>query len=234
VKCRTFAGIQPRSQLFARAAGPRCTVSTDMQRPKSQNITWHDGVVTRTDRERIRGHRGVALWFTGLSGSGKSTIAAQLEHELLSRGCATYVLDGDNVRHGLCQDLGFSPEDRGENIRRIGEVAKLFVDANVLCLCAFISPYRAVRARLRDDLAAGDFVEIYVRASLGVCEQRDPKGLYKKARDGTITDMTGIGSPYEPPEDPELVLDTERSTADESVQQVLGFLQKKGYIASQT
>ena len=205
-----------------------------MQQPKSRNITWQDGVVTRADRASVRGHRGGALWFTGLSGSGKSTIASRLEHALLELGCATYVLDGDNVRHGLCRDLGFSPEDRAENIRRIGEVAKLFVDANVLCLCAFISPYRAVRARLRDGLAAGDFVEIYVKASLRVCEQRDPKGLYKQARAGKITDLTGIGSPYEPPEDPELVLDTERSSADESVQQVLGFLREKGYIASQT
>lgn len=205
-----------------------------MREPKSRNITWQAGVVTRADRERARSHKGVALWFTGLSGSGKSTITAKLEHELLTLGCATYVLDGDNVRHGLCQDLGFSPEDRAENIRRIGEVAKLFVDANVLCLCAFISPYRAVRARLRAGLAAGDFVEIYVKASLQVCEERDPKGLYRKAREGKITDMTGVGSPYEPPEDPELELDTERSTPDESVQRVLGFLREKGYIASLT
>ncbi|HKP63763.1 MAG TPA: adenylyl-sulfate kinase [Polyangiales bacterium] len=205
-----------------------------MQQPKSRNITWQAGVVSRADRERVRGHRGAALWFTGLSGSGKSTIAARVEHALLTQGCATYVLDGDNVRHGLCRDLGFSPEDRAENIRRIGEVAKLFVDANVLCMCAFISPYRAVRAQLRASLAPGDFVEIYVKASLLACERRDPKGLYKKAREGKISDMTGIGSPYEPPEDPELVLDTESSTPDESVQQVLGFLQKNGYIASQT
>lgn len=205
-----------------------------MQQPKSSNIAWHLGVVSRADRERVRRHRGVALWFTGLSGSGKSTIAGKLECELLKLGCATYVLDGDNVRHGLCRDLGFSPEDRAENIRRIGEVAKLFVDANVLCLCAFISPYRSVRARLRTTLGAPDFVEIYVRASLRTCEERDPKGLYRKAREGKISDMTGIGSPYEPPEDPELVLDTERSTVDESVQQVLGFLRKNGYIAGQT
>ena len=205
-----------------------------MQQPKSRNIAWQRGVVTRADRERTRGHKGVALWFTGLSGSGKSTIAARVEAELLALGCAAYVLDGDNVRHGLCRDLGFSPEDRAENIRRIGEVAKLFVDANVLCLCAFISPYRAVRAQLRSGLPAGDFVEIYVKASLATCEQRDPKGLYKQAREGRISDMTGIGSPYEPPEDPELVLDTERSTADESVQRVLGFLRENGYIASLT
>jgi adenylylsulfate kinase len=205
-----------------------------MQQPKSRNITWQPGVVTRADRERVRGHKGAALWFTGLSGSGKSTIAARVEQALLELGCSTYVIDGDNVRHGLCRDLGFSPEDRAENIRRIGEVAKLFVDANVLCLCAFISPYRLVRAQLRAGLAAGDFVEIYVKASLETCEQRDPKGLYRKARAGRIPDMTGIGSPYEPPDHPELVLDTERVTADESVNEVLGFLQKNGYIASQT
>lgn len=204
------------------------------QQPKARNITWHDGVVQRSDRERVRGHKGAALWFTGLSGSGKSTIAARVEQVLLERGCAAYVLDGDNVRHGLCRDLGFSMEDRTENIRRIGEVAKLFVDANVLCLCAFISPYRSMRAQLRDGLAVGDFVEIYVRASLEVCEQRDPKGLYVQARAGQIPDMTGIGSAYEPPEHPELVLDTERSSPDESVNEVLGFLQKNGYIASQT
>jgi adenylylsulfate kinase len=205
-----------------------------MQQTKARNITWQDGVVQRADRERVRGHKGAALWFTGLSGSGKSTIAARVEQALLERGCMTYVLDGDNVRHGLCRDLGFSPEDRTENIRRIGEVAKLFVDANVLCLCAFISPYRVVRAQLRTGLAAGDFVEIYVKASLDVCEQRDPKGLYQQARAGRILDMTGIGSPYEPPEHPELVLDTELSSPDESVNEVLGFLQKNGYIASQT
>jgi adenylylsulfate kinase len=205
-----------------------------MQQPKSRNIAWHTSGVTRAERELVRGHKGAAVWFTGLSGSGKSTIASSVEHELLKLGCAAYVLDGDNVRHGLCRDLGFSPEDRDENIRRIGEVAKLFVDANVLCLCAFISPYQSMRARLRTTLGTRDFVEIYVRASLRTCEERDPKGLYKKAREGKISDMTGIGSPYEPPEDPELVLDTERSTVDESVQQVLGFLRKNGYIAGQT
>jgi adenylylsulfate kinase len=205
-----------------------------MQPPKSRNITWQTGVVERSDRERVRGHKSAALWFTGLSGSGKSTIAARVEHALLTRGCSVYVLDGDNLRHGLCRDLGFSPQDRNENIRRIGEVAKLFVDANVLCLCAFISPYRAVRAQLRATLAPADFVEIYVEAPLALCEQRDPKGLYREARAGRITDMTGVGSPYEPPEHPELVLNTERTTPDESVNEVLGFLQKNGYIASLT
>jgi adenylylsulfate kinase len=202
-----------------------------MEQPKSGNITWQHGVVTRADRERVRGHRGAALWFTGLSGSGKSTLAAEVERRLLERGCATYVLDGDNVRHGLNRDLGFAPEDRSENNRRIGEVAKLFSDACVLCLCAFISPYREDRARLRRGMPPGDFVEVYVRASLAACEERDPKGLYKKARAGQIPDMTGIGAPYEEPEDPEVVLDTETATVADNVDKLLLFLEANGYVA---
>jgi adenylylsulfate kinase len=202
-----------------------------MEQPKSGNITWQHGVVTRADRERVRGHRGAALWFTGLSGSGKSTLAAELERRLLERGCATYVLDGDNVRHGLNRDLGFAPEDRSENNRRIGEVAKLFSEACVLCLCAFISPYREDRARLRKGMPSGDFVEVYVRASLSACEERDPKGLYKKARAGEIPDMTGIGAPYEEPENPEVVLDTEAATVAGNVDKLLQFLETRGYVA---
>jgi adenylylsulfate kinase len=201
-----------------------------MSQPKSTNITWQDGAVTRADRERVRGHRGATLWFTGLSGSGKSTLAAELEHALLERGCATYVLDGDNIRHGLSRDLGFAPADRSENNRRIGEVAKLFTDACVLCLCAFISPYREDRAQLRACMASGDFVEIYVSASLRVCEERDPKGLYRKARAGEILDMTGVGAPYEVPEHPELVIDTERGAIEAGVEEVLQFLIGRGYI----
>lgn len=201
-----------------------------MHQPKSTNITWQTGGLTRTDREQVRGHRGATLWFTGLSGSGKSTLAAALERRLLERGCATYLLDGDNVRHGLNRDLGFAPEDRSENNRRIGEVAKLFTDASVLCLCAFISPYREDRARLRAAMPPGDFVEIYVRASLGVCEERDPKGLYKKARAGQIPDMTGIGAPYETPEAPELVLDTEAGGVGGNVELAIAFLESRGYI----
>ncbi len=202
-----------------------------MQEPRSGNITWHAAAVNRTERERKRGHRGATLWLTGLSGSGKSTLAALLEQRLLDRGCTAYVLDGDNVRYGLNSDLGFSPLDRAENIRRIGEVAKLFTDAGVLVLCAFISPYRVDRARVRAIMADGDFIEVYVQASLAACEQRDPKGLYKKARAGGIADMTGIGSPYEPPENPEIVVDTEHTQLAESADQVLGFLEEKGYIA---
>jgi len=202
----------------------------DLSRPKSTNIAWQTGGVTKEERERVRGHRGAALWFTGLSGSGKSTLAVALERSLLDLGCTTYLLDGDNVRHGLNRDLGFSPEDRSENNRRIGEVAKLFVDAGVLCLCAFISPYRADRARLRAAMPAGDFVEVYVRASLAICETRDPKGLYRKARAGEILDMTGIGAPYETPEAPELMLDTEAGALARNVEEALTFLETHGYI----
>ena len=202
-----------------------------MEKPKSENITWHSGGVTRADREAVRGHRGATLWFTGLSGSGKSTLATELERQLLSQRCATYLLDGDNVRHGLNRDLGFAPADRSENNRRIGEVAKLFTDAGLLCLCAFISPYRADRAKLRAAIGDGDFIEIYVRASLSACEERDPKGLYKRARAGEIPDMTGIGAPYEPPHSPELVLDTESVPIEHNVREVLQYLQRGGYIA---
>lgn len=201
-----------------------------MHEPKSGNLTWHTGTVSRAQRERKRGHRGATLWLTGLSGSGKSTLAAALEQRLLDRGLCAYVLDGDNVRHGLNSDLGFAPDDRRENIRRIGEVAKLFTDAGVLVLCAFISPYRADRARIRDIMVHGDFIEIHVQASLATCEQRDPKGLYKRARAGDIADMTGIGAPYEPPENAELTVDTETSDRTQSTDRVLGFLEERGYI----
>lgn len=205
-----------------------------MQEPKSGNITWHTGAVSREERERKRGHRGATLWLTGLSGSGKSTLATELEQRLLDRGVAAYVLDGDNVRYGLNSDLGFSPDDRRENIRRIGEVAKLFTDAGVVVLCAFISPYRADRDRIRSGMSAGDFIEVHVKASLATCEQRDPKGLYKKARAGGIADMTGIGSPYEAPEHAELTVDTEAESLAENAARVLGFLEEKGYIPPRT
>ena len=168
----------------------------------STNITWHAGQVTRAQREAIHGHRGVTLWLTGLSGSGKSTLAHALEHALSERKLSVYVLDGDNVRHGLSGDLGFSPEDRSENLRRIGAVAQLFVDAGLIVLCAFVSPYRADRDRLRSAMAPADFVEIHVQASLETCRARDPKGLYEKAASGAISDLTGVGSPYEPPDHP--------------------------------
>ncbi len=199
---------------------------------KSSNITWHDGHVGRKDREAILRQRGVALWLTGLSGSGKSTIAVALERELVARGHLAYVLDGDNVRHGLNKNLGFSPEDRTENIRRIAEVARLFTDCGVIVLTAFISPYRADRDAARAIFGAGDFVEVHVATSLATCEQRDPKGLYQKARAGQIPEFTGISAPYEPPERPELVLDAGVLSVEESVGALLRFLEEKGYLAS--
>jgi adenylylsulfate kinase len=201
---------------------------TDIQ--KATNIHWHEGAITRADRERAHGHRGATLWFTGLSGSGKSTLARALEEVLFERGCQVYVLDGDNIRHGLNRDLGFSPADRTENIRRIGEVAKLFTDFGALVLTAFISPYRADRAAVRALMYEGDFVEVYVEADLNVCEDRDPKGLYKKARRGEIPEFTGVSAPYEAPEAPELVVRTDRNTVDECVAQLIGFLQARGYV----
>jgi adenylylsulfate kinase len=201
-----------------------------MSEPKSQNISWSASAVTRRDRERVHGHRSVILWLTGLSGSGKSSIAHSLEQRLTERAALAYVLDGDNVRHGVTSDLGFSPEDRMENIRRIGEVAKLFVDCGVIVLCAFISPLRVQRQRVRELVGKGDFVEVYVRASLAVCEERDPKGLYKKARAGEIPNFTGISAPYEPPERSEVTVDTEHQSVDESTNQVMMYLDAAGYL----
>jgi adenylylsulfate kinase len=201
-----------------------------MSQQKSTNITWHAGHVTRAEREKALGQRGVTVWLTGLSGSGKSTIATGLEQALLQRGCIAYVLDGDNVRHGLNKNLGFSPEDRAENIRRIGEVAKLFTDAGLIAITSFISPYRADRDAVRALMAPGDFVEVLVDASLETCEARDVKGLYKKARAGAIPEFTGISAPYEAPERPELVLDTNRQTVEESVGALIDYLEQKGYL----
>lgn len=197
---------------------------------KSTNITWHQADITREDRERQNGHRAVTLWFTGLSGSGKSTLAHAVENALFERGCRTYVLDGDNIRHGLNKNLGFSPEDREENIRRIGEVAKLFNDAGVIALTAFISPYRADRDKARAIAAEGSFMEIYVACDLSVCEERDPKGLYKKARAGEIKEFTGISAPYEEPTAAELIVDTGKETLEESTAKVLAMLQERGII----
>lgn len=208
----------------------RGKVPATMTQPKATNIHWHEGHVTRADRERIHGHKGATLWFTGLSGSGKSTVARRVEQLLTERGCFAYVLDGDNVRHGLNDDLGFSPEDRTENIRRIGEVAKLFTDAGAITITAFISPYRKDRDRVRAIMADGDFLEVYVCAPLEVCEARDPKGLYKKARAGQIPEFTGISAPYEEPTEPELVLHTDQKDVDACAQQVIGHLQDVGIL----
>lgn len=202
------------------------------QTPKSQNIHWHDGEITRADRERINGHRGATLWFTGLSGSGKSTLARALEEALFERGCRVYVLDGDNIRHGLNRDLGFSPEDRTENIRRIGEAAKLFTDAGTLVLTAFISPYREDRDAVRALLDDGDFVEILVECALDTCETRDPKGLYAKARSGEIPEFTGVSAPYEAPEAPELVVRTDQHDVDACVAQLIAYLEENGYLTA--
>ena len=192
-----------------------------------ENIRWHHAAVTRAAREQSNSHKSVILWFTGLSGAGKSTLAHAVEVALHAQGCSTYVLDGDNVRHGLCADLGFAAEDRVENIRRIGEVAKLFLDAGVIVLTAFISPYRADRAKVRELVAPGDFIEIYCASPVEVCEQRDVKGLYAKARQGLIKDFTGVSAPYEEPEHAELVLDTAALSLEECVQRVLALLEAR-------
>lgn len=199
---------------------------------KSKNLTWHDGQVSRTDREEMLGQKGVTIWFTGLSGSGKSTVAVAAEAALRKQGRLTYILDGDNVRQGLNSNLGFSAEDRTENIRRIGEVAKLFTDTGVIVLTAFISPYRDDRDQVREIMADGDFLEVHISADVEACEKRDVKGLYKKARAGEIPNFTGISAPYEAPEKPEVVLDTGTQSVDESVAQLLGFLQDQGYLSA--
>lgn len=198
---------------------------------KATNIHWHEGHVDRVARESRYGQRGAVLWFTGLSGSGKSTIARLAERKLFEADRFAYVLDGDNVRHGLNRDLGFSPEDRTENIRRIGEVAKLFADAGALVLTAFISPYRADRDGVRAMMEReGDFVEVHVECPLEVCEERDPKGLYRKARAGEIPEFTGISAPYEPPVRPEIVLRTAELSEEASADAVIDWLQERGYL----
>jgi adenylylsulfate kinase len=195
---------------------------------------WHHSTVTRAARAHQRGHRSAILWFTGLSGAGKSTLANAVNSALFEQGLACYVLDGDNVRHGLCSDLGFSDGDREENIRRIGEVAKLFLDAGVVVLTAFVSPFRADRHRARALVEEGDFIEIHCAADLNVCEERDTKGLYAKARSGEIKEFTGISSPYEEPEQPELRIDTGHQSLDDCVSQVLAHLQQVGVIPAPT
>lgn len=196
------------------------------------NVVWHEGEVSRTDRYRMLGQKGVTLWFTGLSGSGKSTIAVALERELARRGRISYRLDGDNIRLGINRNLGFTAEDRTENIRRIGEIAKLFVDAGVIALTSFISPYRADRdtARALHTAAGMDFIEVYVDCPLGEAERRDPKGLYKKARTGEIKNFTGISDPYEAPENPDLVLKTAEMDLASEVQALLTLMEKRGLL----
>ncbi|MCC6785674.1 MAG: adenylyl-sulfate kinase [Planctomycetes bacterium] len=198
--------------------------------PRSKNIVFHHGEIRREDRERLLGQRGCVLWFTGLSGSGKSTVGRAVERRLFELGHLVQVLDGDNVRHGLCKDLGFSAQDRSENIRRIAEVATLSVDAGLIVLTAFISPFRADRAQARAIIGTERFVEVFVDVPLAVCEARDPKGLYRKVRQGEIAEFTGISSPYEPPDAPELVLRTADLPLDASVGHVIEYLDRRALL----
>ncbi len=200
------------------------------ERRKSENVTWSESHVARAEREALLGHRAVTLWFTGLSGSGKSTLARALEQALVRNGVLAYVIDGDNVRQGLNSNLGFSPEDRSENIRRVGEVAKLMNDAGVIVLTAFISPYRRDRARVRELLPEGQFLEVFVDCPLEVCELRDVKGLYRRARAGDIAEFTGISAPYEPPHAPELRLATSEHSLEDCVALVIERLESGGVI----
>lgn len=201
-----------------------------MTNQKATNITWHEHTISLAEREALLEQKGVLLWFTGLSASGKSTVANEVTYRLHQLGKLTYVLDGDNIRHGLNKNLGFSPEDREENIRRISEVGKLFADAGIITTTAFISPYRKDRDNARQLLPDGRFIEIFVKASIDTCEQRDPKGLYKKAKNGEIKEFTGISAPYEEPLKPEIVLDADAMTIEQEVQQVLAYLEEKKII----
>ena len=197
---------------------------------KATNITWHHGAIVKKDRERLLEQKGIVIWFTGLSGSGKSTLAHAVEEKLFENGHLCFVLDGDNIRHGLNKNLGFSPEDREENIRRIGEVAKLFAQAGVIAMTAFISPYRSDRDKVRTLLDTGEFIEIFVKVPIDIAEERDPKGLYKKARAGEIKEFTGISAPYEEPLNPELVIDTSEMDVEQSADRVLSYLRENGIL----
>lgn len=199
--------------------------------PISSNVVWHHATVTRQSRELQNAHRGAIVWFTGLSGSGKSTLAHAVEETLHQKGCRTFVLDGDNVRHGLCGDLDFSEAGRVENIRRVGEMSKLFMEAGIIVLTAFISPYLVDRERVRRMVNDGDFIEVYCEAALEVCESRDVKGMYKKARAGLISEFTGISSPYEVPDSPEMNINTGSMELDFCVNQVIGEMIKCGIVA---
>jgi len=201
-----------------------------MAEQKATNIKWHHGKITKEDRVKLLNQKGATIWLTGLSGSGKSTIAVELEHALIENKHQAYILDGDNIRHGLNKNLVFSPEDRTENIRRIGEVAKLFTEANIITIAAFVSPYREDRDNVRKLLNQGEFIEIYVRCSLEVCETRDTKGLYKKARAGEVKNFTGISAPYEEPLNPELTIDSSRLSVEGSARVILHYLEEKGHV----
>jgi len=203
-----------------------------MAEQKATNITWHEGTVSREERQRLLGQKGVTVWMTGLSASGKSTIAVILEQMLLHRKKHAYRLDGDNIRMGLNKNLGFSAEDRAENIRRIGEVAKLFADAGVIAITSFISPYKKDRDLVRSTSKPGDFIEIYIHVSLETAEKRDPKGLYKKARAGQLKGFTGIDDPYEAPEKPEILIETESLKPEEAAQRIFEYLEQRGYLTA--
>jgi adenylylsulfate kinase len=205
----------------------------ELMEVKATNITWHEGHVTRSERAALLGQKGATLWLTGLSGSGKSTIAFTLEHALVQQGRLAYVLDGDNIRHGLNKNLGFSAADRTENIRRIGEVAKLFADAGILTMTSFISPYRQDRDLVRALHVEGNlsFIEVHVNTPIETCEQRDPKGLYKKARAGQLKNFTGVDDPYEPPLKPELSIDATNTSPQQATVQLLAYLQKQGLLS---
>jgi adenylylsulfate kinase len=197
---------------------------------RATNITWHEHHVSKQEREKLMRHHGIVVWFTGLPSSGKSTVANVLDAKLHERGCHSFVLDGDNIRHGLNKNLGFSPDDREENIRRIGEVAKLFADAGMIAITAFISPYRKDRDRNRALLKPGEFVEIFMDTPIDVCEVRDPKGMYKKARAGEVKEFTGISAPYEPPLKPEIVLHGDLKDPEELADEVMARLEKAGHV----
>ena len=197
---------------------------------KKNNLTWFNGHISRKDREKLHGHKGAVIWFTGLSASGKSTIAHLVEKQLHRQGCSSYVFDGDNVRHGLCSDLTFSSENRAENIRRIGEMVKLFVDAGIIALTAFISPYRKDRQKVRSLFTDGQFLEIHVECPPEVCAARDQKGIYAKAKAGVIKEFTGVSAPYEPPENPDLVIPSYRQDANEAAQGVVRLIKQRNII----
>ncbi len=205
-----------------------------MAEVKATHIVWHEGHVAREQRESLLKQKGALVWLTGLPSAGKSTIAFTVEHALVERGRMAYVLDGDNIRHGLNKNLGFSAEDRAENIRRVGEVGKLFADAGVITLSSFVSPYRADRDGVRELMKDKDFIEVFINTPLKVCEARDPKGLYKKARTGEIPNFTGISDPYEPPENPELVIHTVDTTPQEAALQIINLLTTRGHIKKNT
>uniref|UniRef100_A0A7S3UA91 Adenylyl-sulfate kinase n=1 Tax=Picocystis salinarum TaxID=88271 RepID=A0A7S3UA91_9CHLO len=235
-RCCTLASRECEDVRCLLSAGGSRAMSTAYTVGDSTNIKWHEGSVSREEREKLLDQRGCVLWFTGLSGSGKSTVAYTLEHALAERGKLAYVLDGDNIRHGLNQNLGFTAADREENIRRIGEVSKLFAESGMITLVSFISPYRADRDRVRQRLAPGDFVEVYMKIPLEVCESRDPKGLYKAARAGKIKGFTGIDDPYEEPLQPELAMEVSKADGvmkapEKMAGDILAYLESNGYLS---